>query len=375
MINVAIACTLYNRLFVSGLVATFNTINPSTNINLILGILILIIVLIVILLVLIIKSINDIRGLLKNTDNIVLDEKKFDKKRDDRPLTSDEKENISTNLDLINNFDKVISINSELEPFGFAYDPDNGDFYSIMYPWQRKFGYCALYDEGAPALSLIFDSEPIYFDYDGKHWLIQFWKGQYGITTGAEIGVYNTKSAELNIPGLFRGRFYHAASDDERLEMSFSLYKNGKLLSSRSGLHWWLTSFILGEFSYPEELVMHIEINFPNSSMRDAFIKGLIDTGYTNGDYSIRDNSVYLIFDTPHSRQPYTKTSFTEELMQENNRRNVEFFNKATSSFTDIIDKLYLLKQESPEYYDDILRMGRPKRLFTVYDAIKKYLD
>ena len=120
---------------------------------------------------------------------------------------------------------------------------------------------------------------------------------------------------------------------------------------------------------------MYIEINFPTSSMRDSFIEGLIEVGYTNNDFSARDNTVYIVFDSPYSRQPYTKTSFTEELMQENNRRNVDLFSKATDSFTNIIDKLYLLRQESPDYYNDILRIGKPKKLFAIYNAIKKYLD
>ncbi|HHX56079.1 MAG TPA: DUF4474 domain-containing protein, partial [Clostridiales bacterium] len=80
-----------------------------------------------------------------------------------------------------------ISINDELKSFGFAYDDKANFFYSILDPWQKDLGYCSLYDEAAPALSMIFDSEPIYFDYNGKHWLIEFWKGQYGITTGGEI--------------------------------------------------------------------------------------------------------------------------------------------------------------------------------------------
>ena len=44
----------------------------------------------------------------------------------------------------------------------------------------------------APRFQMVTQFEPIYFDYDGKTWLIEFWKGQYGINTGAEIGIYHT---------------------------------------------------------------------------------------------------------------------------------------------------------------------------------------
>ena len=85
--------------------------------------------------------------------------------------------------------------------------------------------------------------------------------------------------------------------------------------------------------------------------MRDSFIEGLIEVGYTNNDFSTRDTTAYIVFDSI-LWQPYTK-QVTEELMQENNRRNVDLFSKATDSFTNIIDKLYLLRQESPDYYND----------------------
>lgn len=370
VINVGMRHFIFFRPYLYNMIESLSYSEISMNIGLLLGILTIIVVLVVILLILLLKSLNNIKALNKNIDTALTDNRE-----DRKPLTDDTKDTSELRSNLVSYFDKVISINDELEPFGFAFDPDNGDFYSIMYPWQRQFGYCSIYDEAAPALSLIYDTEPIYFDYNGKHWLIQFWKGQYGITTGGEIGVYNTTKDEMNIPGLFKGRFYSAVDDEERLEMSFSLVKNGELLTQRSGLHWWLTSFILGEFSYPEELTMYIEINFPTSSMRDSFIEGLIEVGYTNNDFSTRDNTVYIVFDSPYSRQPYTKTSFTEELMQENNRRNVDLFSKATDSFTNIIDKLYLLRQESPDYYNDILRIGKPKKLFAIYNAIKKYLD
>lgn len=56
--------------------------------------------------------------------------------------------------------------------------------------WQKAFGYLDAYNRAAPYLSMVFDSYPIYFDYEGRTWLVQIWKGQYGICTGCEIGLY-----------------------------------------------------------------------------------------------------------------------------------------------------------------------------------------
>ena len=70
-----------------------------------------------------------------------------------------------------------------------------GDFlYARIDAHQKDLGYCYSYDESIVAVSSAILCEPIYFYYDGKEWLIEMWKGQYGIETGAEIGVYNRES-------------------------------------------------------------------------------------------------------------------------------------------------------------------------------------
>ena len=90
------------------------------------------------------------------------------------------------------------ALNNDLKDSGFAYHLMDDYFYSRMDCWQREVGYCRLYDEGAPFFNMIFDAEPITFSYGGKRWLIELWKGQYGITTGAEIGIYNTTLEDLD---------------------------------------------------------------------------------------------------------------------------------------------------------------------------------
>ena len=86
--------------------------------------------------------------------------------------------------------EQLRQLNDDLRSAGFAYDYKNDYFYSLKNCWQREAGYCRLYDEGAPLFNMVMDCEPITFSYRGKRWLIELWKGQYGITTGAEIGIY-----------------------------------------------------------------------------------------------------------------------------------------------------------------------------------------
>lgn len=64
---------------------------------------------------------------------------------------------------------------------GFLYDPDQGIIYSRLDAVQRDFGYAYGYDAAAVGMTALIDCEPIFFDYAGKHWMIELWKGQYGL--------------------------------------------------------------------------------------------------------------------------------------------------------------------------------------------------
>lgn len=58
--------------------------------------------------------------------------------------------------------EKLKDINEALNIYGFSFDVMQDIVYSSMYPLQRKFGYCRLYDELAPSLNMKIDCEPIY---------------------------------------------------------------------------------------------------------------------------------------------------------------------------------------------------------------------
>lgn len=260
--------------------------------------------------------------------------------------------------------ERAILLNKEIEISGFAYDYLRDIFYSLMDPWQRKFGYCRLYDESAPPLSMIIDCEPIYFEYDNRYWLIEFWKGQYGMTTGAEIGIYATAEKKISIPDVFTGTLYDSVKDEELLPMAFTLRKNGNVLFKRKDKHWWLTGFKLGEYSKPEELTMEIKLKFPTTGMRDAFLNGLKSTGYTEEYYHTFRNSVFIVYQKPFSEQPYTRTSFTEYWMQKNNKRNCNAYTTLTKTYQTTIDKLTYLSENYPKLYEKALHIGKDRRLF-----------
>ncbi|MGI6120575.1 MAG: DUF4474 domain-containing protein, partial [Desulfosporosinus sp.] len=257
--------------------------------------------------------------------------------------------------------DKIIEI------AGYAYDPEQDIFYSIMDPWQRDIGYCRLYDELAAPTGMIIDCEPIYFEYNEKKWMIGFWKGQYDLVTGAEIGVY-TKAFKLKILG-FNCDYYDCVRDTDLLQMSYILKKNGKTLFTRKGKHWWLTGFKLGEFSNPSELTMDITITLHNLKMRNAFVKGLWNAGYPLNKFITKGNTVKFTFDCPRTPQPFTRIPVTDRIIQRKNQLLCEKYHEITGPSENVRDKVKAIQENAPEIYAKIISAGKSKQLYKLFSS------
>jgi hypothetical protein len=257
---------------------------------------------------------------------------------------------------------------------GYAYNTYQDIFYSVMDPWQRSMGYCSLYDEAAAPMGMIIDCEPIYFSYAGKRWLIEFWKGQYDLATGCEVGVYTTKDPDLDIPGFFRGPFFQCASNEDLLPMSYTLKKRGKILFRRKALHWWLTGFILGEFSEPSELTMDINITLKDRLMVRAFVEGLKNAGYSEDKFTVYRHRVSLTFDKPRTKQPSSRREDTDWIIQRKNKLLCDEFQKLTEAYNKLPDKVKAMEEQSPELYNAIANIGKAKGIFSSFQSIQKYL-
>lgn len=154
-----------------------------------------------------------------------------------------------------------------LEFAGFEYDAEQCIYYSQMEPLQRYFGFNYIYDMMAPIAGMYYDTKRIQFDYAGKDWMIQIWKGQYGITAGAEIGLYNKTDKIMQ---------YDCASNDELITMSFDFYNQNEYVFSRGPeKHWWLTGFKVFHSGVPILIDLDITLEFPDIQMANAFEKGL----------------------------------------------------------------------------------------------------
>ncbi len=264
-------------------------------------------------------------------------------------------------------------LNRLLKEAGFYYDRRSDVFSSLHDCWQREMGYCRLYDEGAGSFNMVMDCEPIRFSYAGKNWLIELWKGQYGITTGGEIGIYTAplQNKEQDPDRIL----YTSVPDDHLLPMHFTLRKNGRILFKRKDVHWWLTGFRLGEFSSPKMLTMDAAIRFPNRAMRNAFLQGLKDTGYTKGEFSLRGNTVIVRFTAPHSPQPLSRGSLQEGAVQKVNQANCELFAKVTGDYADTLDKLEYLEHMAPELFEFCMHSLYAKGFYEIYKTLKHLPD
>lgn len=162
-----------------------------------------------------------------------------------------------------------------LELAGFEYDEKQGIYYSQMNPLQRKFGFNLVYDMAAPMTGMIYDTKRIEFNYDNREWMIQIWKGQYGMTAGAEIGLYNRDPS--------RNFQYDCADDEDLIEMQFDFYNQNEFVFSRGPeKHWWLTGFKILHIGMPILIDLDMKLKFTDKLMAQAFVKSLRDVAGTS---------------------------------------------------------------------------------------------
>jgi hypothetical protein len=198
---------------------------------------------------------------------------------------------------------------------------ENGIFYVEHEPWQKTFGFNSIYDAASPLIQLIYGTIRVKFRYgyvyktytDGdkkgqvmydesnqpvyetdslgkpiaKDWMIQLWKGRYGLVMlGGEIGVY-TKPSTQNTS------HYYSALAEEELVMAMDCYQQNFLTGEKKHLFtrgpesaWWLTGFVPGsfyEYNKKSEVIMVANIQFPNTDMLSAFETPFAAAGFSKG--------------------------------------------------------------------------------------------
>lgn len=169
----------------------------------------------------------------------------------------------------------------------YKYDPDGNFYYTDDKEcWQSNFGFNEVYDAFAPLAVMYYDTVRTTFEYGGKEWLIQLWKGQYGMAfVGGEVGVYTRALGSS-------GTHFVCADKDDWLNMEMAFmwdeYETGEyraVFNRDYEKYWWATGFVVG---FPNgslrktlaefRLVTHI--TFKDTEMADAFCKAFEANGF-----------------------------------------------------------------------------------------------
>ncbi|MCM1123212.1 MAG: DUF4474 domain-containing protein [Eubacterium sp.] len=252
---------------------------------------------------------------------------------------------------------KCSKIEELTAPFGYNYHCRCGFFSSALDARQKSAGYTWLYDYKASRFRMVFDALPIYFNYRGRTWLIELWKGQYGISTGAELGIYHAN--KILSESEYKTAFFTAAKDSEMLPCTLRLCDRKEIdcvqISER---HWWLTLFVPGCFSEPSMLSLEISICFPDTQMCDAFYDGLCAAGYTTKDIMIQGRCLTFMFHA-HKDHFDLLTRFHRRLSQCLNRIFCRLYIWITQPFLCTEDRILFLYYYLPIAFRKLLRLRR----------------
>lgn len=157
----------------------------------------------------------------------------------------------------------------------YSYSEAGNYFYTDEDPWQRNFGFNRLYDIGAVFTVMYLDTIHVYYNHGGYDWMVQLWKGQYGLLfLGGEIGLYYKDPNKTT-------QHYNCAEENMEINMQMSVYRGDdykELFTRPYAPHWWTTAFVPGKlkkFSDRTELTMVAKLTFKSVEEREKFCKAL----------------------------------------------------------------------------------------------------
>ena len=170
----------------------------------------------------------------------------------------------------------------------YKFNPDGNFYYTDDKEcWQKNFGFNEVYDTFAPVTMMYYDTVRTTFEYGGKEWMIQTWKGQYGVMfVGGEVGVYTRPTGSI-------GSHYVCADKEDWLYMETAFmwdeYGTGDyraVFNRDYDKYWWATGFVVG---FPNgslrktltEFRLITHITFKDTEMADAFCKAFEENGFT----------------------------------------------------------------------------------------------
>lgn len=165
---------------------------------------------------------------------------------------------------------------------GFNFNIIDMVVYTPIHCWMREFGFCLGYDLFSYATPFYFyNTRRFKFDYAGKEWMIQIWKGNYMTSNGAEVGIYN-RAPEKD------GTYYDCASDEDMMNMTLKLTCGNEFILYREGLNWWINGFKLTKNLHPaKSMTMDFSIEMKDEEMLKAFCEAIDNNVHQDVTYTV----------------------------------------------------------------------------------------
>jgi len=163
--------------------------------------------------------------------------------------------------------------------FSFMFNLDEMYSYNSRLAFQWIFGFTPLFDPFAPVIGAFIDTLRCTFDYGGREWRVQMWKGSYlfGLNTGGEIGLYSRSSARpLD--------HFGAAFKQDWIGMEMAVYHHDHRLFLRPmETRWWQTGyslFISEDVLSSRHVTMVSALRFNTEGKAQAFADTLYEWGF-----------------------------------------------------------------------------------------------
>lgn len=271
------------------------------------------------------------------------------------------KKRILNKISRMDTWEKVYLLRKILMPFGFTYSFSSDVVTSTINSWQRDFGYSSLYDKTAIYFNMVLDFEPVYFYYSGKTWLVEFWKGQYGMNMGAEVGVYYADGEVSSSE--YEDTIFKSVPDNEMLPMSIELFYKGRHQFSIQKKHWWLTGFKVGTFGEPKYMTMNISITFLGELMAKKFQESMLERGYLKEDLKISESTVSFTFYNGQTGLYKNNSWMLQYFIQLMNQIFVKVYQWVTKPYVHTYDKLLYLYYFLPHAFRYTLKCQKCQNL------------
>lgn len=192
----------------------------------------------------------------------------------------------SINVVSKSNFLRDYLVNQQVLSYQYSY-VDDYYYTNDKDAWQYNFGFGKIYDFVSPYILLEYDYIRVFFTYENKDWMLQMWKGQYGlIFYGGEIGIYNREHSES---GINEWTMFNCPAEEDWLDIEMTLWHEQldgtwkREFTREYDKYWWCTGFKNGHLRQEEpadELRLTGRITFKDAEMTSLVVDGLAECGF-----------------------------------------------------------------------------------------------